>query len=241
MSAETAGAAEATVIPIPRPTLLDVHGSSSRFPVRRVYCVGRNYAAHSREMGHDPDREPPFFFTKPADAMIPCPESGTTDIAYPPATDDLHHEIELAVAIGATVVDVSASDALAAVWGYGVAIDLTRRDLQADAKALRRPWDLAKGFDQSGPISALVAAADIGHPADGSIVLDVDGERRQTGDLSQQIWSVAEVVAELSRSITLQPGDLILTGTPSGVGAVARGSRITAAIAGVAALDCRLV
>ena len=240
MSTENAREEAGTVIPAVPPTLLPVKASSRTFPVRRVYCVGRNYAEHSREMGHDPDREPPFFFTKPADAMVPCAADGSTRIPYPSLTSDLHHEVELAVAIGSAVVDVAPDSALDAVWGYGVAIDLTRRDLQAEAKALRRPWDLAKGFDASGPVSALVDASVSGHPAAGAITLEVDGERRQTGDLAQQIWSVAEVIAALSRAVVLHPGDLILTGTPSGVGPVGRGSRITAAIAGVAALDFTL-
>lgn len=226
----------ATVIPVPQQTLLDVQGDDAKFPVRRVYCVGRNYASHSIEMGHDPDREPPFFFTKPADAMVSCVGPDATPITYPPLTSDLHHEVELAVAIGAPASNIAEDEALDVVWGYGVAIDLTRRDMQGEAKELRRPWDLSKGFDESGPISALVPASHIGHPSAGAIHLEIDGATRQSGDLNQQIWPVAAIIAELSRAVALAPGDLILTGTPSGVGPVTRGSTIDAAIDGIAAL-----
>lgn len=205
-----------------------------------MFCVGRNYADHSREMGHDPDREPPFFFMKPADAVVPCAPNDVTSIAYPPQTNNLHHEVELAVAIGATTTAVPPADALAGVWGYGVAIDLTRRDLQDDAKALRRPWDLSKGFDESAPISELVPVADIGHPGSGRIRLELDGAPRQDGDLAQQIWDVAEIISTLSHSVVLHPGDLILTGTPAGVGPIERGATVTASIDGVGTLTCRI-
>jgi fumarylpyruvate hydrolase len=230
-----------TVIPAPEPVTLPVAGTDTRFPVRRVFCVGRNYAEHSIEMGHDPDREPPFFFMKPADAMIPCGDDAPgTHIAYPPRTEELHHEVELVVAIGDTAVDVPVERATEAIWGYGVAIDLTRRDLQAEAKAMRRPWDLSKGFDESGPVSALRPAAEIGHPDHGRIQIEVDGEVKQEGDLSQQIWSVPEIIAELSRYVALRPGDLVLTGTPSGVGPVPRGARLVASVEGVAELRCTI-
>lgn len=219
-------------------TELAVRGSDERFPVRRVFCVGRNYAEHSREMGHDPDREPPFFFMKPADALVQCTARTVTGIAYPPLTRNLHHEVELAVAIGAPAVEVTPERAFDVVWGYGVALDLTRRDLQDEAKSLRRPWDLSKGFDESAPISELVPAAEIGHPATGGISVAVNGAVRQRGDLAQQIWSVPEIIAELSKSVALRPGDIILTGTPSGVSALERGDRVVAEIDEVASFEC---
>lgn len=199
------------------------------FPVRRVFCVGRNYAEHAREMGHDPSREPPFFFTKPADALV----IAGADAPYPPATKDLHHEIELVVAIGREATGIDAAAALDHVWGYAVGIDLTRRDLQAEAKKLGRPWDMAKGFDASAPIGEIAAASRIGHPAQGRIELGVNGTTRQLGDLAEMIWSVPEAIAFLSGLVTLMPGDLIFTGTPAGVSAVVRGDRLEGAIAGV--------
>ena len=230
----------AFVIDAPEPRSLPIIGSDDQFPVRRVYCVGRNYADHAREMGHDPDREPPFFFMKPAEAVIACPPASVPTVAYPTQTANLHHEIELAVAIGARAAAVSPEQALDAVWGYGVAVDLTRRDMQDEAKALRRPWDLSKGFDESAPISALIPAATIGHPATGRITVAVDGTTRQDGDLNQQIWNVAEVISALSHAITLLPGDIILTGTPSGVGPVERGETVTGSIDGITTIRFRV-
>jgi fumarylpyruvate hydrolase len=206
-----------------------VANSEDRFPVRRIYCIGRNYGAHAREMGHDPDREPPFWFAKPADAIVP---SGSV-IDYPPRTENLHHEIELVVAIGKAGTDVAVGDALDHVYGYAVGIDLTRRDLQKEAKSLGRPWVTAKGFDQSAPVSALHTVADIGHPASGRIWLSVNDEIRQLGDLNELIWSVAEAIAELSTLFALSPGDLIFTGTPAGVGPVVAGDQITGGIDGI--------
>jgi len=218
------------------PTTLAVTGSDVRFPVRRVYCVGRNYADHAREMGSDPDREPPFYFTKPADAVFTAAEGyrgGPPGVVpYPPLTHNLHHEIELVVAIGTPVTDGSAATALQHVWGYAVGVDLTRRDLQDQAKATRRPWDLAKGFDASGPLSALVAAENA-NPHEGRIWLTVDGQVRQQSDLADQIWSVADVIAHLSASVALQPGDLIMTGTPAGVGPVDAGQTVDGGIDGI--------
>jgi fumarylpyruvate hydrolase len=211
---------------------LGVEGSGDRFPVRRIYCVGRNYAAHAREMGHDPDREPPFFFLKPADAIVTGDE-----MPYPPATDDLHHEIELVVALSKGGRDIPADRALDCVFGYAVGLDMTRRDLQAQAKRLGRPWDMGKGFDHSAPCTAIVPAARIGHPARGAVWLDVNGERRQAGDLSDLIWSVPETIAYLSGLVELKPGDLIFTGTPEGVGAVVRGDRIHGHVDGVGDLE----
>lgn len=231
----------------PEPTSLPIVHSTERFYLNRVYCVGRNYAEHSREMGNDPDREPPFFFAKPADAVVavtdgvPARGVAAHTIPYPPATDNLHFEMELVVAIGAGGVNISAADALDHVFGYGAGVDLTRRDLQDAAKALRRPWDLSKGFDFSGPCSALVPASTIGHPRAGRIRLDVDGQTRQDGDLADQIWPVPDVIAVLSRFVTLRPGDLIFTGTPAGVGRIEPGSTVTAAIDGVGELAFRVV
>jgi len=201
-----------------------------------VFCVGRNYAAHAREMGHDPDREPPFFFTKPADAVV----VDGADTPYPSVTERLEHEVELVVAIGTGGSDITVDDALAHVWGYAVGIDLTRRDLQAEAKRLGRPWDTAKGFDASAPIGVLVPAGDV-DPTAGAIVLRVNGELRQSGDLADQIWSVAETIAELARFVALEPGDLLMTGTPEGVGRLVRGDVLEGSIDGVGTLSTRIV
>lgn len=217
------------VITAPETASVAVAGSSARFPVRRVFCVGRNYAAHAREMGSDPNREPPFFFTKPADAVIPA--SGA--VPYPPSTNDLHHEIELVVALKAGGKDIDAAQALGLVWGYGVGLDLTRRDLQAVAKDAGRPWDMAKGFDASAPCSALHPVSDVGHPAQARIWLEVNGTLRQEGNLDEMIWPIADVIASLSRLVTLAPGDLIYSGTPSGVGALQPGDRVRGGIDGV--------
>jgi fumarylpyruvate hydrolase len=207
--------------------------SDERFPVRRVFCVGRNYAAHAREMGKDPDREPPFFFMKPADAV--CDSGGT--IPYPPLTEDLHFEMELVVAIGTGGSDIAPESANAHIWGYGAGIDFTRRDLQQQAKDMGRPWDWGKGFDFSAPCAPLVPAPRTGHPTSGRITLAVNGETRQDGDLAEQIWPVADIIAICSRSVTLKPGDLIFTGTPAGVGAVRPGDRLEGSIEGVAAIS----
>jgi fumarylpyruvate hydrolase len=225
------------VIAAPPVVTLAVDGDERRFPVRRIYCVGRNYAAHAREMGHDPDREPPFFFTKPADALVP---DGAT-IPYPAATRDLHHEVELVVALGKGGADISAAQAPDCIFGYAVGIDLTRRDLQAEAKKLARPWDVGKAFDQSAPCSAIVPARAIGHPERGQISLAVNGITRQDGDLAQMIWSTPEVIAHLSRLFTLAAGDLIFTGTPAGVGPVERGDVLDGQIEGVGHLQVRVV
>jgi len=207
-----------------------VAGQFARFPIRRVFCVGRNYSEHAREMGHDPDREPPFFFMKPADAVVPA----EGPLAYPPLTADLHHEVELVVAIGKGGVDIDPAQALDHVWGYAVGLDLTRRDLQAQAKKMGRPWEWAKAFDGSAPCSALVPASVAGHPQRGAIWLKVNGEERQRGDLAEQIWPVSDVIAHLSRSVQLKAGDLIFTGTPAGVGALQPGDRLEGGIEGIA-------
>jgi len=206
------------------------------FPVRRVFCVGRNYAAHAREMGGDPVREPPFFFTKPADALV----VGGADTPYPPATANLHHEMELVVAIGTGGTEIAPDSALAHVFGYAAGLDMTRRDLQDGAKAARRPWDMSKGFDFSAPIGEILPVAG-GHPDSGSIVLRVNGEVRQQGDLADQIWPVPDIIAALSRLVALQPGDLIFTGTPDGVGPVVRGDVLEGEIAGVGVVRTKVV
>lgn len=217
-------------IPKVTPPTVAIVGTTDRFPVRRIFCVGQNYADHAREMGSDPDRQQPFFFSKPADAVV---ASGET-LPFPTQTEDLHHEVELVVAIGVGGKDVAATEATAMIFGAGVGIDLTRRDLQAVAKKAGRPWDMAKGFDRSAPVGALTP----GQPAaQGGIALAVDGETRQSGDLSMMIWSVAEVIAALSRFVELAPGDLIFTGTPAGVGPIRRGQRVRATIDGLEPLE----
>ncbi|HEX8962496.1 MAG TPA: fumarylacetoacetate hydrolase family protein [Rhodocyclaceae bacterium] len=218
------------------PPLLPIAGRNAGFPVRRIYCVARNYAEHAREMGAT-GREAPFFFMKPADAVLPVPAGTTGRMAYPPKTADLHHEIELVVAIGRGGRDISPADAPSHIFGYAVGLDMTRRDLQAELKKQGRPWDVAKGFDQSAPIGPIHPVAAVGHPARGAIRLEVNGARRQRGDLSDMIWSVPEVVAILSEYFELAPGDLIFTGTPAGVGAVQRGDRLSGSVAGVGELS----
>ena len=216
---------------------IPVAGNNARFPVHRIYCVGRNYAAHAREMGKDPDREPPFFFMKPADAIVP----GGGKVKYPPGTSDLHHEIELVVALHRGGSAIDASQALEHVYGYAVGLDLTRRDLQSEAKKSGRPWDFGKSFDQSAPVTPIVPASESGHPASGSITLKVNGSVRQQGDLSEMIWSVPDTIAFLSRYYRLEPGDVIFTGTPAGVGAVGPGDKLSGAVEGVAELNVEIV
>lgn len=225
------------VIAAPRPVTLPVQDTTARFPVRRVYCVGRNYAAHAVEMGHDPDKEPPFFFQKNPDNLL----SDGMDFPYPRMTGDVHHEIELVVALSGGGRDVPVEKALDLVYGYGVGLDMTRRDIQSALKKAARPWEAAKAFEHSAPCSALVPAAAIGHPARGAIWLKVNGETRQEGDLDQLIWKVAEIIAELSRLFDLEAGDLIMTGTPSGVGSVQRGDLLHGHIEGVGDLQTRVV
>jgi len=206
-----------------------IAGSDDRFPVRHIYCVGRNYPAHAREMGGNPEREPPFYFTKAADAVT----ASASVVNYPPRTNDLQHEIELVVALGEGGRNIGVKRALQHVFGYAVGIDLTRRDLQARAKAAGRPWTAGKNFDQSAPLSAIEPVKAIGHPEQGRIWLAVNGDIRQDGDLSQCIWSVAESIAEISTYCELAPGDLVYTGSPAGVGALLRGDRVTGGIEGV--------
>ena len=227
---------DAYVIAPPAAVAVPVQGGGS-FPVRRVYCVGRNYPEHAREMGHDPDREPPFFFSKPADAVV----TAGADVPYPPLTDNLHHEVELVVAIGEGGSDIPSANAAAHVFGYAVGLDLTRRDLQQALRKAGRPWEMGKGFDHSGPIGAIAPAAAIGHPGRAAIVLAVNGETRQSGDIAEMTWSVPEIIAELSRYVALAPGDLIFTGTPAGVGPVVRGDRLEGSVAGIGTVVARIV
>jgi fumarylpyruvate hydrolase len=214
----------AFVIPEPPRATIPVEGSHDLFPVRRIFCVGRNYAEHAREMGGDPNREPPFFFCKPADALVPTGGK----LGFPIATKNLHHEVELAVALKGGGLQLSAEAAQALIFGYAVALDMTRRDMQAEAKRLARPWDMAKGFDQSCPISALRPAASASTALRGELLLSVNGEIRQRGDLSDMIWSPGECLAVLSTLIELRAGDLLLTGTPAGVGPVVAGDVLEA-------------
>ncbi len=220
------------VIPAPPVASVEVAGSEDRFPVRRIYCIGRNYLAHRKEMGHD-DRKPPFYFQKPADALL----ASGSEFPYPPQTENVHFEVELVVAIAKGGVDIPVADALDHVYGYGLGIDMTRRDLQSQAKEDGRPWDSAKGFDHSAPISAIRPVSETGHPDSGRIWLAVNGEIRQDSELSLQIWNVQEGISHLSRLYQLVPGDLIYTGTPAGVGPVKPGDRITAGIDGIGELE----
>jgi fumarylpyruvate hydrolase len=217
-------------VPVVTVPTIAIADSDERFPVRRIFCVGQNYAEHAREMGSDHDRAPPFFFTKPADAVV---ASGAV-LPFPSRTDDLHHEVELVVALATGGRDLPIEDAMSAVFGWTVGIDLTRRDLQAVAKKAGRPWDMAKGFDASAPVGSLRIGTP---PTTGAIVLDIDGKRRQSGDLSDMIWSVAEIIATMSTYVALAPGDLIFTGTPAGVGAIRPGETVRASIADVAAVE----
>jgi fumarylpyruvate hydrolase len=215
---------------------IPVAGTDKMFPVHRVYCVGRNYAAHAVEMGHDPNKEPPFFFQKNPDNL-----NVSGEFPYPPASNDVHHEIEMVVALKSGGTDIVVEKALDCVFGYGVGLDMTRRDLQGKAKDMGRPWEVGKAFEASAPCTPLVPASSIGHPTQGAIWLDVNGERKQTGDLNQMIWKVPEMISYLSGLFTLMPGDIILSGTPAGVGAVVRGDVLRGHIDGVGDLEVRVV
>jgi fumarylpyruvate hydrolase len=216
---------------------LPIRGKDGLFPIHRIYCVGRNYAAHAVEMGGDPDKEPPFFFQKNPDNLL----VGGGKFPYPPASNDVHHEMELVIALHKGGKDIPVESALDHVYGYAAGLDMTRRDLQGEAKKAGRPWEVGKAFEQSAPCGELVAAEDIGHPTEGAIWLDINGERRQTGDLNQLIWKVPEVVSYLSGLFELQPGDLIFTGTPSGVGAVERGDKLHGHIDGIGDIAVEVV
>ena len=225
------------VIAAPAIPSLPVVGDSKRFPVNRIYCVGRNYADHAREMGHDPDREPPFFFMKPATAIVTDGQA----MAYPALSKDVHHELEMVVAIGKGGSNISADHALDHVWGYGLGLDMTRRDLQGEAKKMGRPWDTGKAFDQSAPCSALVPVSQCGHLSKGRIYLSVNGQVKQDGDLAMMIWNVPETIAYLSTLFTLMPGDLIFSGTPAGVAAVQRGDVLEGHVDGLPVLHTKIV
>jgi len=224
-------------VPYAGVTTIPVADAASAFPVRRVYLVGRNYAAHAREMGHDPNREPPFFFQKPADAIL-LPGN---DFPYPAKSSDVHHEMELVVALGNGGSDIAEADALEHVFGYAVGIDMTRRDLQAEAKKMGRPWEVGKAFESSAPISAIVPATQIGHPSAGRVWLEVNDELRQEGNLDQLIWNIPETIACLSSLFTLAAGDLIFTGTPAGVGPVQIGDTLSGGVEGVGELRVQVV
>ena len=227
---------EQYVIAPPAIAALPVKGSDQLFPVNRVFCIGRNYAAHAVEMGHDPDKEPPFFFFKsPGNLAVGA------DFPYPSKTGDVHHEIEMIVALGKGGTNITVEGALDHVFGYGVGLDMTRRDLQGEAKKLGRPWEVGKSFEKSAPCGPLVPASEIGHPTEGAVTLDVNGERRQSGDLNQMIWKVPEMIAILSEYFELQPGDIIMTGTPSGVGAIEKGDTMVASVAGVGEITVKVV
>ncbi len=223
-------------IETPPVVALPVAGTEVGFPVRRVYCIGRNYAAHAVEMGNDPDREPPFFFQKNPNNLDPSGE-----FPYPPHSSDVHHEVEMAVALKSGGTNIPLDRALAHVFGYAVSIDMTRRDLQSEAKKTRRPWEIGKAFERSGPIGPIHPVTDMGHPDRGRIELKVNGELRQEGDLNQMIWKVPEMISHLSEYFELAPGDVILSGTPAGVGPVVRGDRMAASIEGLGSIVIRVI
>lgn len=221
------------VFSAPEQPTVSVAGHNARIPVRRIFCVGRNYAEHAREMGKDPDRDPPFFFTKPADAVV---ETGET-VAYPPETENFHYEAELVVVIGEAGKNIFEDDSLSHVWGYAVGNDLTRRDLQLDAREKGRPWDWGKAFDRSAVIGPAHPVDEVGHPASGAIQLTVNGEIKQSADLADLIWSVPEIISILSHSMELRPGDLIMTGTPAGVGPLVPGDICIVSIEGLGHIE----
>ncbi|MEL6264120.1 MAG: fumarylacetoacetate hydrolase family protein [Pseudomonadota bacterium] len=220
----------------PAQPALPVRGSAAMFPVRRIYCIGRNYAAHAVEMGHDPDREPPFFFQKNPDNI-----DVSGEFPYPVKSEDVHFEMEMVIALGSGGTDIPLDRTLDHIWGYGVGLDMTRRDLQGVAKKMGRPWEIGKAFERSAPMSALVPASEIGHPAEGAVTLRVNGEMRQEGDLNQMIWKTQEMISYLSEHFELAAGDLIMSGTPAGVGAVARGDRLEGQVAGIGELAVTVV
>lgn len=223
------------VISAPPVPTIPVKGGGA-FPVRRVYCIGRNYAAHAVEMGHDPNRESPFFFQKNPNNL-----DSSGEFPYPPHSEDVHHEVELLVALKSGGTNISTADALNHVWGYAVSLDMTRRDLQGEAKKQGRPWEIGKAFERSGPVAPLVPVSDIGHPDHGRVELKVNGTLRQEGDMNQMIWKVPEMISYLSEYFELQAGDVIMSGTPSGVGAVVRGDTMEASIEGIGTLTVKVV
>lgn len=219
------------------PSSLAIHGSEQRFPVRRIYCVGHNYTDHALEMGADPRKEPPFFFAKPADAIV----TGGQAMHYPSRTQNLHHEIELVVALARGGSDIAVDNAWEHIFGFAVGLDMTRRDLQNKAKKTGRPWETGKAFDESAPVSELYTVSEIGRIDHGRIWLEVNGELRQQGDISQLIWSIPEIIAELSTLFRLQAGDLVFTGTPAGVAAVQRGDVLRGGVEGVTELRVEII
>ena len=228
-NASQASSNDIYVIDAPQQASLSIAGTTERFPVHRVYCVGRNYAAHAVEMGHDPDKELPFFFQKNPDNLV----SDASEFPYPKLSNDVHHEIELLVALKKGGDDISVDEALDCVYGYGVSLDMTRRDLQGEMKKLGRPWEIGKAFEMSAPAGPIIPVEQCGHIDSGDIWLKVTDEVRQTGDVNQMIWKTAEMISILSTLFTLQPGDIIQTGTPSGVGPVQRGDKMHGHVAGV--------
>jgi fumarylpyruvate hydrolase len=214
-----------------------IAGTNERFPVRHIYCVGRNYAEHAKEMGGDAAKEPPFFFTKPADSIVPVVPPAVGKVPYPMATKNFHHELELVVAIGTSGVKVAPAQAQALIYGYAVGLDMTRRDLQADMREKKRPWDIGKSFAQAAPIAPLHRASQTGVLSRGAITLDVNGVRRQQGDLADMIWDVPHTLAFLSKYYELMPGDLVFSGTPSGVAAVVKGDKLEGRIEGLTPLS----
>ena len=225
-----------TSIPVPSVPSVPIALGDARFPVHRIYCIGRNYADHAKEMGANVERTQPMFFMKPADAVV----TDGAEVPYPPATHELHHEVEMVAALASGGCDIPLEHALDCVFGYGVGLDLTRRDLQASAKAKGHPWDVAKGFDHSAPVSAIHPASAIGHPVQARLRLAVNGQMRQQSDIDQMIFGVAEIIHELSKLWTLAPGDLIFTGTPAGVAALQRGDRFRAELDRIATLEGRI-
>lgn len=230
----------ATVFNPPEPTSLPIQGTKDRFPVRRIYCVGRNYVEHAKEMGFT-GREPPFFFMKPADALLPVADGQIGEMKYPPGTSDLHHEIELVVGLSGGGSDISAADAGKHIYGYAVGLDMTRRDLQAEAKKLGRPWEIGKAFDQSAPITAMVPKENVTDIVSRRISLTVNGDERQQATIAELIWNIGEIIEHLSTYWTLQPGDLIFTGTPAGVAAASKGDVLRGVVQDVGELQVRLV
>jgi len=224
------------VIKAPEPVAIPVAGSDNTFPVNRVFCVGRNYADHAREMGHDPDREPPFFFEKHPSSVLFAPAPDGADFPYPQQSTDVHHEIELVVGLGKGGNDISLERAYEHVWGYAVGIDMTRRDLQGVAKKMGRPWEVGKSFDHAAPMGMFHEITEAGHMTEGHIRMDVNGETRQEGNLNQMIWKIPEVIVYLSELFTLQAGDLIMTGTPAGVGPVKKGDVLEGHVQGLSSL-----
>ena len=220
---------------------LQVHGTTDQFAVRRVYCVGRNYAAHAREMGTDPTRDAPFFFCKPATAVLSVAKGQTSELPYPSVTANFHHEIELVVAIGKTGRDIALEKANDYIWGYAAGLDMTRRDLQTQMKDSGKPWEIGKAFDFSAPMGELYPVSQVGIMTSAAICLNVNGEQRQSSDINQMIWSVPEIISQLSRYFELKPGDLIMTGTPEGVGAVVKGNAMEGRIEGLGSIQVNIV